>query len=182
MKDILINKVKNYKFQWQHLTVAFFVLLSLFILSLRSLTVVSFSMSPTLEKGDIVLVDWLSLYIIPPMRGGNIVYVDPRNKEHPYVVKRIVGMPNETVFIKNDLISIVDKNNSTTTFEAGSKLGGTNNGGDFQMLLGKDDYFLMGDNRPGSKDSRQTGTIQPPEMFGRPLFRIYPFSRFGFIF
>ena len=129
-------------------------------------------MEPKYLKNDILLVENFSLNFFAPKRGEVIVYKDPRDKNHPFVIKRIIGMPNEKLFIENDLVSVVDKNNATTTFPLNSLLGGKDNGKDFSIILGPEDYFLMGDNRAGSKDSRETGTIQKHEMYGRPYFRL----------
>ena len=132
--------------------------------------VTSFSMEPTYSLGDRVLVESLSLRAVPPQRGEVIVFRDPRQATHPLVIKRIVGFPDERIDIKDDVVSVTDKKGVQTVFEKGSLLGREDNGKDFTMQLGPLDYFLMGDNRAGSKDSRTWGTIQLSEMFGRPLF------------
>lgn len=170
------------KFYYKYFLGGLVIFLSLLLLFSSLLKVVSLSMEPTLATGDIVLVESFSLWAGEPERGDLIVYVDPRQKDHPKVVKRIVGIPEENLFIKDDIISVVNKYNYQTTFSKDSTLGRRDNGVDYQIVLGKDDFFLMGDNRAGSRDSRQTGTIQPHEMFGKPYFIIYPLSRFGFIF
>jgi signal peptidase I len=157
------------------------VLLSLIILLGKSFRVVSFSMAPAYLVDDIVLAESLSLKFFDLERGEVMVYKDPRQTEHPYVIKRIIGMPGEKLVIENDIVSIVDQNMATTTFPKDSLLGRKENGSDYSVNLGPADYFLMGDNRPGSKDSRVSGTIQPHEIYGRPFFRIYPFHRFGFV-
>jgi signal peptidase I len=138
-------------------------------------------MEPTFIMRDIVLVDSLSLYIFPPERGELIVYKDPRQVDRPFVIKRIVGMPGEDLDIKDDIVSVTGSDGLTTYFGKGSLLGRENNGKDWHIHLGPEDYLLMGDNRAGSKDGRTTGTIQKSEMFGRPYFRIFPLLRIGLI-
>lgn len=156
-------------------------LITLFILSNSVLKVVSFSMEPTLMQGDVVVIDRISLFFFNPRRGALIVYRDPRQEEKPYVIKRVVGMPNELFLIREGIISVVDESGATTTFPIGSFLGRDLNGKDFQIKLGPLDYLLLGDNRSGSRDGRATGSIQPSEMTGRAYFRIWPLSRFGIL-
>ncbi len=155
------------------------VLVSLVIFLSQPLKIVGISMEPTYSINDVVLAESLTLNFFPPKRGEVIVYKDPRQTEHPYVIKRVVGMPGEKLVIENDIVSIVDQNMSTTTFLKDSLLGRRENGMDYSINLGPADFFLMGDNRPGSKDGRISGTIQLSEMYGRPFLRIYPINKFG---
>lgn len=146
----------------------------------QPLEVISFSMEPTFQKGDLVLTETLTLSVLSPQRGGLIVYKDPRQTEKPLVIKRVVGLPTETVVIERDLVSVRSGFGAATTFAPDSNVGRRDNGQDWQITLGKEDYLLMGDNRAGSKDGRQTGTIQPSEMYGRPWLILWPLSRIGF--
>ena len=135
-------------------------------------------MEPTLVQGDIVLV---VPFIGSLGRGDVVVYIDPRLSAHPYVVKRIIGLPNEHLAIHDDLLSVGTGAGEQITFSKDSPLGRRDNGQDFSITLGSEDYLLMGDNRPGSKDGRMTGTIQRHEMYGSILFRISPLSRIGLV-
>ena len=147
------------------------------VFALPGFRITSFSMEPTLAQGDVVIV-------IPFLgslgRGDVVIYIDPRLENHPFVVKRIVGLPNEQLAIRDDLVS-VQTGEGELTFPKDSLLGRRNNGRDLSIVLGPEDYLLMGDNRPGSKDGRTTGTIQRHEMYGAILFRVTPLSRIGFI-
>jgi signal peptidase I len=178
--EVIYQKIVTNKNKTIVLFLVSIILTLLFVFSVP-LTVTSFSMSPTFERDDLVLVEDFSLRFFPPKRGDEIVYKDPRQKDHPYVIKRIVGMPGEDLYIKNDLVYVIDQNKNGLFFPPDSLLGRRDNGKDWQIHLGPEDYLLMGDNRPGSKDGRETGTIQASEMFGRPYFRLYPLSRLGFL-
>ena len=135
------------------------------------------SMEPTLGSGDRMLVETLTPRLGILFRGQLIVFRDPRDPKHPVVVKRIVGLPGETVVVQRDSVTIRHGDGREETFEKGSVLGRKDNGDDKTMLLGPCDYFLMGDNRADSRDSRDWGTIQPSEMLGRPVLRYSPQNR-----
>jgi len=139
--------------------------------------VVGSSMLPTLEEGDRLLVETLTPHVGLLLRGQLIVFRDPRDPKHPVVIKRIIGMPHETIHVEAHQITITHPDGRSEVFAQGSELGRDGNGDDKTMQLGPYDYFLMGDNRGESRDSRDYGTIQPSEMLGRPLVIIAPLSR-----
>jgi signal peptidase I len=177
------EKIRQFGVKYTNKKLLYFLLslaISVFLISSTALKVVSFSMRPTVDIGDIVLVEGFSLKFFPPERGTVVVYRDPRQNEEPYVIKRVVGMPNDTLSIKDDLLSITN-GNTRIDYDRDSLLGRRDNGVDWSISLGASDYLLMGDYRPGSKDGRKTGSIQLSEMYGRPYFRIWPPSRVGFI-
>lgn len=134
-------------------------------------------MEPTLGNGDRMLIETLTPHLGLLFRGQLIVFRDPRDPKHPVVVKRIVGLPRETITVHRESVTVRHPNGREETFEQGSVLGRKDNGDDKTMLLGPHDYFLMGDNRADSRDSRDYGTIQPNEMIGRPLIILAPLSR-----
>lgn len=164
----------------------------------RPFRVAGGSMQTTLASGDIVLVDMYSLRIVPPHRGEMIVFRNPRGKSDGATiendVKRIIGLPGETVRVRrtgvvigracdaagNALaparteIAAVD-GPCQTTYDGSTLVGGGRNGSnnnEFDMFLGPLDYFVMGDNRIGSLDSRQFGTVQPEYFIGRVILRL----------
>lgn len=151
--------------------VAWACLLAIILLaSVRPYVVTGPSMRPAFEPDDRVLVERLSPKLGLLGRGDTIVFPDPRDPAHPLTVKRIIGLPGETIRIKDRQIFIVDEEGKETALE--DTWGTTDNGTDMEMKLGPEDYFLMGDNRGESTDSRDWGTIQPHEMIGQPIFRI----------
>ena len=135
------------------------------------------SMEPTLGSGDRMLVETLTPHLGLLSRGQLIVFRDPRDPKHPVVVKRIIGLPGETVVVHRDSVTIRHADGREERFEKGSVLGRKDNGDDKTMLMGPHDYFLMGDNRADSRDSRDYGTIQSSEMLGRPVLRYSPQNR-----
>jgi len=130
------------------------------------------SMKPVLESGDVVLMNRLSYDIGKPNRLDVVVF--EREGQQPGI-KRIIGLPGETVQIKNGSIYI-----NGELLKAQDGLGEATIAG---VELGEDEYFLLGDNRESSEDSRFSGigNIKRENLIGRVWLRFQPFSRLGFV-
>src|SRR3989344_838118 len=159
----------------------------LLVMSLRVVVVEGDSMEPTLMGGDVLLVDALSWRFMPLARGELFVSQQPHNVEDT-IVKRVVGLPGETLDIRDTTIYVhkgapcAEGNEyapCNISFGTDTAVGRGGNGSDFEMYLGPEDYFVMGDNRSQSTDSRDFGTIQSTNFVGRPFLRLWPLERFG---
>ncbi len=126
------------------------------------------SMDQTLEDGQILL-----LYKLANIDYGDIVVLD-EEKEGEIIIKRIIGMPKDTVSIKDNTVYVNDEE-----LEEDYAYGETS---DYEEItLGDDEYFILGDNRPISKDSRYFGPVKEDEIIGKVIFRLWPFNKFGTI-
>ena len=126
------------------------------------------SMNKTLENGQILL-----LYKLGSIKRFDIVVLD-EEIEDEIIIKRIIGMPNDTVEIKNGKIYVNDEE-----IEEEYAYGQTS---DYDKITLKDDeYFILGDNRPISKDSRYFGPVKEDEIIGKIIFRLWPINKFGTI-
>ncbi|MEE0421432.1 MAG: signal peptidase I [Lachnospiraceae bacterium] len=137
------------------------------------------SMYPTLHNGDNLIVDKLSYRFKDPERYDIIVF-PYQYKEETYYIKRIIGLPGETVQIIDGTIyingSVLDENYGREKMvSSGLALD--------EIQLGEDEYFVLGDNRNASSDSREpdVGNIHRDDIIGRAFIRIWPFSRFGIL-
>ncbi len=138
------------------------------------------SMWDTLADGDNLIVDKISYDFHDPERFDVIVF-PYQYEENTYYIKRIIGLPGETVYIDefgNIYINggLLEENYGTETiFNAG--LAGS------EIVLGDDEYFVLGDNRNNSTDSRfeDVGNIKGEDIVGKAWLRIYPFSNFGLV-
>ena len=140
------------------------------------------SMEPTLTNGDNLIVDKLSYRFRDPQRFDIIVF-PYKHKEKTYYIKRIIGLPGETVQIdeKGDIYI----NGEILSESYGREIIKSENIGlaAEPIVLGEDEYFVMGDNRNNSTDSRypQVGNIKREDIIGRAWVRIWPFSSFGIL-
>ncbi len=124
------------------------------------------SMKNTLKNGDILL-----LYKLGSINRLNIIVLD-EEKDNEKIIKRVIGLPGETVAIKKGKIYINDK-----VIDDKYAYGETS---DYdKVTLEDDEYFILGDNRLISKDSRYFGPIKKSEIKGKIVFRLFPFTKIG---
>ncbi len=133
------------------------------------------SMVPNFHSGDYLIVDEISYKLASPQRGDVIVLKYPLDTTQRFI-KRIIGLPGETVNIKNGKIDIIKDGKDLPINEKAylPKLAGTD--GDVHVVLGPDKYFVLGDNRQFSYDSRRWGTLPKEDIVGKALFRVIPIS------
>ena len=133
------------------------------------------SMEPTLKEGQVVIVNKLEYYFKKPKRNDVIVYKQT-NKEHSYFeLKRLIGLPGETVKIKNGVIYINDE-----VLKEKVKVDIIQNSGlaEEGVKLDDNEYFVLGDNRNDSEDSRfaSVGNVLKNEILGKAVAVEKPFS------
>jgi len=137
------------------------------------------SMYPTLHDNDNLIVDKLTYRFTDPERYDIIVF-PYQYKEETYYIKRIIGLPGETVQIKDGVIYI---NGKILEEEYGREAMQRSGLAAEEIQLGEDEYFVLGDNRNASSDSREpsVGNIKRENIIGRAFIRIWPFNRFGIL-
>lgn len=138
------------------------------------------SMNDTLIDGENLIVDKISYRFGNPER-YDIVVFPYRHDSSIHYIKRVIGLPGETVFIDNDGNIYVDEvllieSYGREIIRDGGRAGEP-------IKLAKDEYFVMGDNRNNSSDSRDpaVGNIRRSELVGKAWVRIWPFERMSFI-
>jgi signal peptidase I len=135
------------------------------------------SMYPTFKNNEYLIIDELSYHLRSPERGEVIVFRFPKQPE-THFIKRIIGLPGETVIVKDGTVTIdngheqfkLDESYLTSSFKADSTL-----------KLGDHEYFVMGDNRTASLDSRSWGALPADLVTGRVLVRLFPPSTISFL-
>lgn len=125
------------------------------------------SMMTTLHDKDIMILNIIG-YKINGADRFDIVVVDTPNE---YIIKRVIGLPGETVEYKDNQLYI---NGEKVEDNHGSQV--TN---DFKVKLGKDEYYVLGDNRTNSIDSRIYGAFNKNKILGKTKLIVFPFKRFG---
>ena len=131
------------------------------------------SMEDTFHTGEYLIVDQLTYHFEEPTRGDVIVFRYPRDPSK-YFIKRVIGVPGDTVTIENGVITIVNEANPqgfvlsegyAETMPPAAKL---------VEKIGDREYFVMGDNRDESSDSRAWGVLQEERIIGRAWVRLFP--------
>ncbi len=164
------------------LYVAFIVLLTFLVVEYvgQRTRVSGKSMQPSLEDGDNLIVDKLSYRIRDPKRFEVIVFPS-EIEEGKFYIKRIIGLPGETVRINGEGIIYIDGEELVESYGL-EVLKDPGTAAD-EVTLGDGEYFVLGDNRNHSMDSRDenVGKVQRDKIVGRAWLRIYPFDKFGLI-
>ena len=125
------------------------------------------SMSKTLEDRDIMILDEIS-YRFGEIKRFDIVVV---KKNGEYLIKRVIGLPGEVIRYEDNTLYINNKKIEEKFYHEETK--------DFETKVPKGKYYVMGDNRTNSVDSRMIGPFSKKEIIGKTNFIVYPFHRFG---
>ncbi|HEY0010425.1 MAG TPA: signal peptidase I [Candidatus Paceibacterota bacterium] len=133
------------------------------------------SMYPTFDSGDYLIVDELTYRLEDPKRGDVIVFRYPQNPKVFYI-KRIIGLPGETVAIDRGAVTITKADGTTLTLDE-SYVVAEDATYSKSTVIGPDEYFVMGDNRPRSSDSRIWGLLPESEIMGRAFLQLLPASQ-----
>jgi signal peptidase I len=159
---------------------AVMVMIYLFIMSPQEIN--GQSMDPTFHNGEYILTNKIEFKLINPKRGEIVIFKSPQNKDIDYI-KRIIGLPGERLKLVNSSFYINDVKLDESSYltpdvitYAGSFLHENE-----EITVAEGKYFVCGDNRQHSSDSREFGPIAVDDFIGRAIFRYWPFSRTGLI-
>jgi len=137
------------------------------------------SMEPNFYDHEYLIIDEISYRFNEPVRGDIVVFRYPRNPQE-YFIKRLIGLPGEEVQIKDGEVTVFnEKNNEGIALdefylpEDIKTYGMTSD----KVVLGENEFFVLGDNRNSSKDSRSFGPVNRSYIIGKVLFRGWPFDR-----
>jgi len=136
------------------------------------------SMEHTFSTGQYLIVDQVSYRFEAPARGDVIVFKYPRDPSK-YFIKRVIGLPGDTVTISGGTVTISnDEHPEGTVLDEPYLPEAQTNGSKIQTTLADGEYFVMGDNRNASSDSRSWGTLPEENIIGRAILRLFPISNF----
>jgi len=132
------------------------------------------SMEPNLYTNQWILVNKLAYKVGDPARGDIVVFNSPASTGEQVLIKRIIGLPGERVKVEAGKVYINGKLLDESSYlSVSTTMTGT-------WTLGEDKYFMMGDNRPQSSDSRRFGQVDRSRIIGKAWLRIWPLSKWGF--
>lgn len=141
--------------------------------SLQSYTVSGISMEPSFANGEWLLVDKLSYHFTSPKRGEVVILHPPGGSDDSYI-KRVIGLPGEQLVIKESRIYIDGKE-----LEEVPDLPSIDYSYELSIEIPEGHYFVLGDNRPDSGDSRYFGTVPKGNIVGKVWIRYWPPSEWG---
>lgn len=133
------------------------------------------SMEPTFHDNEYLIIDEISYRWRQPVRGEVVVLKNPRG-QRDYFIKRVIGLPGERLTIRNGVIRITNGQypNGVALDEGAYLDPDIRTSGDVEVDLGPTEYYLLGDNRPASLDSRAFGPIDRRIIVGRTWIRAWP--------
>jgi len=173
-----VPRLRHWIFDWaETIVVALILALIIRAFFLQVFWIPSGSMEPSLDISDRIVVNKVRYYFRPPQRQEVVVFrqvgsIDETKKD---LIKRLMGLPGETLQVKNGIIytngkAVVEKHPMNQDF--------ANFG---PVTIPADAYFVMGDNRPASADSRYWGFLPRKNIIGQAFLRIWPITKFGLI-
>ena len=177
-----IEKEEQEKTGWQSFReLLFFAFISFLIVApirifiAQPFIVSGSSMFPTFENSEYLIVDEISYRLGSPKRNDVVVFKYP-NDTKKFFIKRIIGLPNEIIDIKNGEITI-----KNTEYPDGLKLEQPfireNSSDNIHFELKESEYFVLGDNRNASSDSRYWGAVSRKLLIGRAFLRLFPINK-----
>ena len=134
------------------------------------------SMEPNFHDFDYLIVDEISYRFTEPKRGDVIVFYNPSDNSQRFI-KRVIGLPGETIRISEGKVSIQQEDNDFFILNETAYLNqSVGTPGNRELFLEQGQYFVMGDNRGLSLDSRSFGALEKDLIIGREAFRLWPLS------
>jgi signal peptidase I len=135
-------------------------------------------MEPTFEDGEYLIIDELTYHFRNPVRGEVLVFRYPQDPSK-FFIKRVIGLPGETIEIRDNKIFLVDGDEEIELKEPFLEEALTTPDG--TVTLDEHEYFMLGDNRLFSSDSRRWGSLDEGYIIGRAFLRLWPLSRVNFM-
>jgi signal peptidase I len=136
------------------------------------------SMDNTFHNGQYLIVDQVSYYFEKPSRGDVVIFRYPKDPSK-FFIKRVIGLPGDTINIENAVVTITNTEHPDGFTLDEPYIKSMRPAAPFSETLGDREYFVMGDNRDQSSDSRSWGVLQEERIVGRALIRLFPPSNLG---
>ena len=178
-KDIVTKK--NYSFRdeaWEtfrFLCIAIVIVVPIRLFIAQPFIVSGASMDPTFKDKQYLIVDELSYHLGDPLRGDVVIFKYPRNPKQ-YFIKRVIGLPGETVIVNGQGQVFIKDTDGNITLTLDEPYVEHMKDDSVELKLGLGEYFMMGDNRSGSFDSRSWGAVDRELIVGKAFLRLFPLT------
>lgn len=173
--------IKNFYEIFKTIAVMFLLAFVIRAYIVQTFVVEGQSMQPNFHDGEYLLIDKVSYRFNQPQRGDVVVFISPEDQKLHFI-KRVIGLPGEAVEITQNRIFINNNQIQEDYLRRGEQtLIGDNFINDFKTVIPQDHYFVLGDNRQNSKDSRLIGLIPKQSIVGRAFVVIYPLKNFSLV-
>jgi signal peptidase I len=165
----------------QTLVIAGAIFVVIYAFLFRPYQVNGHSMDPTFQDGEYVLTNLISVRLGQIHRGDVIVFVAPPDKEKDYI-KRLIGLPGDTIKVSGGNVYLNGKKLDQTFLPSNVKtFGGAFLQENTQVVVPQGEYFVMGDNREFSSDSREWGFVTQKELIGKSFLVYWPLNHFRIV-
>jgi signal peptidase I len=138
------------------------------------------SMDETFHSGEYLIVDQVTYHFEKPSRGDVVIFRYPRDPSK-FFIKRVIGVPGDTITIENAQVSISNESNPSGFTLDEPYIKSMQPAAPFKETLGDREYFVMGDNRDKSSDSRAWGVLQEERIIGRAFVRLFPPNELSYL-
>lgn len=163
-------------FKFAVITVAIVIPIRLYIA--QPFVVSGASMVPAFESGHYLIIDEVSYRFEDPKRGEVVIFRFPPQPSK-FLIKRVAALPRETIEIKGEDIIIRNADSPDGFLWQQGAVNSNRKTGGQKVALGDDEFFVIGDNRDESADSRLWGPLSRKFIVGRPLIRLFPLDEVG---
>ena len=136
------------------------------------------SMDPTFATGQYLIIDQLTYHFETPARGDVVVFRYPKDPSK-FFIKRIIGIPGDTLTINGNVVTISNTEHPNGFTLEEPYVQDMRPDTVLKEVLGEHEYFVMGDNRNASSDSRVWGILRDDHIIGRALVRLFPVASLG---
>lgn len=136
------------------------------------------SMEETFQNGEYLIVDQITYRFEEPSRGDVIIFRYPRDPSK-FFIKRVIGLPGEKITIEGNVVTITNGSHPEGAVLNEPYIASMQPNTFLEEELGEGEYFVMGDNRDQSSDSRMWGVLQQQNIIGRALLRLFPINEAG---
>lgn len=188
-KNFIINyflsKKRFFSLAWETIKTAFFISFIVFVIRyfiFQPFFVIGISMEPNYHQGEYLLVNQLA-YRLSPIKRGEVVVFKYKNDTSRNYIKRIIGLPKESVEVKDGKIFIFNQENPNGfQLEENYVPKDIETFGNVFATLGDNEYFVLGDNRypNASSDSREWGVLPQNLIIGKAWIKLWPLAEIGF--